>query len=97
MATKTRKTETGILATVHRSVAGLHRVGVVDKATLREFDALCLTPVEGMSPEEIRASREREQVSEPVFAKARSHFGRKRHLPLGRQDCGRHETSPCLS
>ncbi len=68
MANAARKTETGILATVHRSVAGLHRAGVVDKATMREFDALCLTPVERMSPEEIRALREREQVSQPVFA-----------------------------
>lgn len=62
------KTEGGILATVHETVAGLHRAGVVDKATMREFDALCLTPVAPMSPEEIRALREREQVSQPVFA-----------------------------
>jgi len=40
----------------------------VDKATMREFDALCLTPVEPLTPEEIRALREREQVSQPVFA-----------------------------
>lgn len=38
------KTERGILGTVHRTAAGLHRAGVIDKATLREFDALCLTP-----------------------------------------------------
>jgi putative transcriptional regulator len=35
---------------------------------MREFDALCLTPVEPLSPPEIRALREREQVSQPVFA-----------------------------
>ena len=66
----TRKTraEGSILGSVHRAAAGLHRVGVVDKATMREFDALCLTPVDPMSPEEIRALREREQVSQPVFA-----------------------------
>src|SRR5579859_1858723 len=46
MANTARKTEADILATVHRSVAGLHRAGVVDKATMREFDALRLTPVE---------------------------------------------------
>jgi putative transcriptional regulator len=49
-------------------VAGLHKAGLVDKATMREFDALCLTPVEPLAPEEIRALREREQVSQPVFA-----------------------------
>ena len=35
---------------------------------MREFDALCLTPVTRMAPEEIKSLREREQVSLPVFA-----------------------------
>lgn len=62
------KTESGILGTVHKTAAGLHRAGVIDRATMREFDALCLTPVMPMTPEEIKALREREQVSQPVFA-----------------------------
>ena len=65
---KTKKAESGILASVHTTVAGLHQAGLVDKATMREFDVLCLTPVAPMAPEEIRALREREQVSQPVFA-----------------------------
>ncbi len=65
---KKAKAESGILASVHGAAAGLHRAGVIDKSTMREFDALCLTPVDPMSPEEIRALREREQVSQPVFA-----------------------------
>ena len=70
MAIKTRKTsESAILATVHESVLGLHRIGLVDQATMREFDALCLTSVERLSPEEIRALREREQVSQAVFSR----------------------------
>jgi len=40
----------------------------MDRETMREFDALCLTPVERLSAEEIRGLREREQVSQPVFA-----------------------------
>lgn len=69
MATKTRKTvEADILATMHETMSGLHRIGLVDKATMREFDAMCLTPVAPMAPEEIKALREREQVSQPVFA-----------------------------
>jgi len=67
MATN-RKADSGILASVHSTVAGLRKAGLVDKATMREFDALCLTPVEPLTPEEIRALREREQVSQPVFA-----------------------------
>src|SRR6266568_2618684 len=69
MATIKRKVESGILASVHKTAAGLHKAGLVDKATMREFDALCLTPVEPLAPEEIRALREREQVSQPVFAR----------------------------
>jgi putative transcriptional regulator len=66
--TKNRKADSGILASVHKTAAGLHKAGLVDKATMREFDAICLTPVEPLSPDEIRALREREQVSQPVFA-----------------------------
>ena len=68
MATTRTKAGSGILASVHETAAGLHRVGALDKATMREFDALCLTPVQPLSPEEIRALREHEQVSQTVFA-----------------------------
>ncbi len=69
MPTKTRKPESDILNTVHASVAGLHKAGLVDQATMRSFDALCLTTVEPLSPAEIRALREREQVSQAVFSR----------------------------
>jgi putative transcriptional regulator len=68
MTQNSKKAENGILAAVHKTASGLHKAGLVDKATMREFDALCLTPVEPLSPDEIRALREREQVSQPVFA-----------------------------
>ena len=69
MAKKTANLESDILSTVHESVAGLHRAGLVDQATMRDFDALCLTTVEHLSPAEIRALREREQVSQAVFSR----------------------------
>jgi putative transcriptional regulator len=69
MATKARKPESDILAAMHEAVTGLHRIGLVDQATMRSFDAMCLTAVEDLSPAEIRALREREQVSQPVFAR----------------------------
>lgn len=65
---KSKRAESPILASVHETAAGLHRIGLINKSTMREFDALCLTPVEPMAPEEIRALRERERVSQPVFA-----------------------------
>jgi putative transcriptional regulator len=64
-----RNRESDILATVHESVAGLHKAGLVDQATMRSFEALCLTTVEMLSPAEIRALRKREHVSQPVFAR----------------------------
>jgi len=41
---------------------------VIDKQTMRHFDETCLTPVHEFTAEEIRALREREQVSQTVFA-----------------------------
>jgi putative transcriptional regulator len=35
---------------------------------MREFDAFCLTPVQAMTPEKIRALRAREKTSQTVFA-----------------------------
>lgn len=58
-----------VLASVHETVEGLHDAGLLDKRTLREFDALCLTPVKSLRPEEIRALRLREQASQAVFAR----------------------------
>ena len=56
------------LAAVHETASDLHDAGVMDKRTLRKFDRMCLTPVHSMQPEEIRALRRREHVSQAVFA-----------------------------
>ncbi len=68
MTKNTRPSKSDILAAVHESVSGLHSIGLVDQTTMRSFDVMCLTTVLPLSPEEIRALREREQVSQPVFA-----------------------------
>jgi putative transcriptional regulator len=57
-----------IMASIHEAAADLHRVGGIDRKTMREFDVLCLTPVLKMSPDKIRALREREKASQTVFA-----------------------------
>lgn len=48
---------------------GFHRSGLIDKRTMREFDEACLTPALVLAPEEIKAIREKERVSQPVFAR----------------------------
>ena len=65
--TKTYKSK--VLASVHEAMADAHDVGIVDKKTMREFDAACLTTVEKLSAKEIVALREREGVSQAVLAR----------------------------
>lgn len=57
-----------VMAAIHETVKGLHAAGIVNKRTMREFDALTLARIPELSPEEIRAIREREHVSQAVFA-----------------------------
>jgi putative transcriptional regulator len=57
------------MASIHETMESLHDIGAVDKQTMREFDDACLTPVQQLSPEEIRGLREREHMSQPVFAR----------------------------
>ena len=58
-----------ILEAIHETASGFHKAGVMDKRTLRKFDVLCLTPVRQMQPDEISSLRERERVSQAVFAR----------------------------
>lgn len=57
-----------IAGAVHEMLSGLASVGVVSKTTLRQFDEACLIQADPLAPEEIRELREREAVSQPVFA-----------------------------
>ena len=45
-----------------------HRIGLMSKETMREFDVSCLTAVEPLSAKEIVAIRKRAGVSQGVFA-----------------------------
>ncbi|MEO8121440.1 MAG: DNA-binding transcriptional regulator [Rhodoferax sp.] len=65
----TKKYRSDAFAAIHETMEALHEAGVVNKQTMREFDAACLTPIEVLSPEEIRLLRLREHLSQPVFAR----------------------------
>ena len=58
-----------IMASVHQMMEGCFEAGVIDKQTMREFDDTCLSPTPVLKPEEIKAIRESEMVSQPVFAR----------------------------
>jgi putative transcriptional regulator len=47
----------------------LHDVGAIDKKTMRDFDEACLTPIMQVAPEEIRALRDEEMISQTVLAR----------------------------
>ncbi len=63
-----KKYRSNVMAAIHETAADLYRVGGMDKNTMRRFDALCLTPVQKMTPKKIRALRMREKASQTVFA-----------------------------
>ena len=58
-----RQYRSSVMASIHETAEGLHAAGVMDKQTMRKFDAACLTPVRKLAPEEIRSLREREGAS----------------------------------
>ena len=64
-----KRYRTDALAAAHKTAVGLHRLGLVDAKTMRDFDASCLTPVQKLSPEEIVEVRRRAGVSQAVFAR----------------------------
>lgn len=63
-----KKFASRLLAEIHETAQDLHRSGLIDKRTMREFDASCLTPVKNLSAREIARIRRKEKASQAVFA-----------------------------
>ena len=72
--TKKMKYRNRRLETLHKTAEALREVDALDKATMRDIEAFCLTKVEALSGEDIQALREREGISQAVLA---------RHLNVG--------------
>ena len=64
-----KRYKSNALAAVHETALGLADAEVMPKRTMKVFDELCLTPVEELSPQQIRAIRVRENASQVVFAR----------------------------
>jgi putative transcriptional regulator len=54
---------------IHSSAVMLHKVGAIDKATMRDFDARHLVVPRTIEPAQIKQLREANNVSQPVFAR----------------------------
>ena len=67
--TKDKGYRSEIAGAIHEMMSDAHDAGVVSRATLRTFDEACLAPAPVLSPDEIKAIREAEHVSQPVFAR----------------------------
>ena len=63
-----KKYRSDAMASIHETMEALHNIGAVDKQTMHRFDNACLTPIRPLTPKEIRTIREREYVSQTVFA-----------------------------
>ncbi|CAN7556735.1 DNA-binding transcriptional regulator [Phyllobacterium sp. LjRoot231] len=66
--TKASKYKSDAFEAIHSSAKALYKVGAISKATLRSFDENSLTVPE-FEPQAIKALRERNHVSQPVFAR----------------------------
>jgi putative transcriptional regulator len=47
----------------------MYEAGTIDKSTMRRFDESCLSVPPQMEPERIKSIREKQRVSQPVFAR----------------------------
>jgi hypothetical protein len=47
--TKTGKPRSRLSAALHETASGMHRIGLIDTATMRKFDASCLMAAEPRS------------------------------------------------
>jgi len=54
---------------IHSSATAMFRVGAIDQASMHEFDESCLSIPAPMDPRRIKRIRERQKVSQPVFAR----------------------------
>lgn len=65
---KSSKYKSDAFQAIHQSAAALHKVGAINKATMRHFDESCLAVPTVIAPEQIKRLRESINVSQPVFA-----------------------------
>jgi putative transcriptional regulator len=64
-----RKFKTDAFEAIHASASAMYKVGAINKATMRNFDASCLTAPPSLKPQQIKKLRQRFRVSQPVFAR----------------------------
>jgi putative transcriptional regulator len=64
-----RKYRSDIAEVVHTSASALYEISAIDGTTMRDFDESCLSVPPRMDPKRIKRIREKQKVSQPVFAR----------------------------
>lgn len=54
---------------IHQSASALLKIGAINQTTMRDFNSSCLLTPSEILPEQIKEIREKNQVSQPVFAR----------------------------
>ena len=62
------KFKSPVFESIHSAASGLFSVDAIPQETMRNFDKACLNSVDDLQPLEIKALREKLNVSQPVFA-----------------------------
>jgi putative transcriptional regulator len=55
-------------AAIHETMNALHSIKAIDKKTMADFDKSCIEPMKEIKPQLIKKIRERELISQAVFA-----------------------------
>ncbi len=70
MKASKRKYRSSPLRSLHLAARDIQAVGAIDKATMRQFDVACLTPVGQIKPQAIKRIRADARMSQAIFAMA---------------------------
>ena len=62
------KAKSPLLSAIHQTAEDMARLGLIEKHTMRTYDALCLTPVPSYDAENIKALRQTYHLSQAVLA-----------------------------
>lgn len=65
---RTKQGTKRIASDMKEAAVGLHRLGLIDRRRRDEWETLVPAPLSDMTPEKIKELREKEHVSQAVFA-----------------------------
>lgn len=66
---KNRPAKSEAFEAVHSAAQGLRRAGAIGKATMKEYEELCLEPVREVTASDVVRIRARAKVSQNLFAR----------------------------